>query len=57
MQTNHHPEHITFPATKMLPVEDSKFTSWSRPTKKAVKKYHARKSRNFLKKQLKNNAE
>jgi len=54
MQTKngHFGEHRTFPATKGLPVQESKEYPYPARTKKELKKIHTRRSRRFLKNNL-----
>jgi hypothetical protein len=54
MQSNHHPEKITYPAHKMIPVEALSFYKKYLPNaKKYMKRDHTRASRRYLKQQLK----
>lgn len=47
-KNNHHPEHITLPATKMM--EKSRIKMHISPTKKKLaKKIHKKRSRRYLK--------
>lgn len=53
MQSNHHPERITYPANKMIPVETLSFYKKYFPhAKKDIKKEHSRRSRRYLKQNL-----
>lgn len=62
MKSNHHPEHRTYPAVKMIPVEviHTTFFTWESPgtgrrfaeLNRILKKVHTRRSRQYLKRQL-----
>ena len=57
MRTNHHPEHLTYPPGKMLPKEVAHKWDWaasSQEIKKVLKKTHTRRSRQYLKRELRN---
>jgi hypothetical protein len=57
MQSNHCPEKNSYPADKMLPVEEGRnMRNISSRVKKSVKKDHTRRSRRYLKRKLNDEA-